>query len=139
MLKPKLMALALVAALGTTACASAVGQAEPNAPSPKQAPKASQTARASKVALHVTNNNFNDVDVYALVGGMYQRLTMVPGMDTANVQLPRDADLAQGVRLLVDPIGASSAYMTDEIVVTPGDEIHLTVASPLDLTNWSVS
>jgi hypothetical protein len=144
-LKPKLMALATVALLGTTACASATGAAAPKAPSPNQAPKTSQASQASKpsqrrnVAVNVTNNNFNDVDVYALEGGIYQRLAMVPSMDSVSVKLPGDAQITGGVRLLVDPIGGQSAFFTGEILVSPGDAIRLTVANPIDLTNWFVS
>jgi hypothetical protein len=140
-LKPKFMGLALVALLGTTACATA-GQAGPAAPSPNQAPKAAQTSNVQQnknVAVDVTNNNFNDVDVYALEGGIYQRLAFVPSMDSVRVKLPTSAQLTGGVRLLVSPIGGQYAYFTGEILVSPGDAIRLTVTNPLDLTNWFVS
>ncbi|MEJ2677889.1 MAG: hypothetical protein P8174_02310 [Gemmatimonadota bacterium] len=140
-LKPKLMGLAMVALLGTTACATG-GQAAPQEPSPNQAPKASQTSKTSQnanVAVSVTNNNLNDVDVYALEGGMYQRLAMVPSMDSVRVKLPEEAQMTGGVRLLVDPIGDPYSFFTGEILVSPGDNIRLTVANPLGLTNWFVS
>ncbi|MEJ2678597.1 MAG: hypothetical protein P8174_05905 [Gemmatimonadota bacterium] len=140
-LKPKLLGMALVALLGTTACATA-NQAGPGAPSPKQAPKAAQTSNVQQkknVAVDVTNNNFNDVDVYALEGGVYQRLAFVPSMDSVRVKLPTSAQLTGGVRLLVSPIGGQYAYFTGEILVSPGDAIRLTVSNPLDLTNWFVS
>lgn len=140
-LKPKLMGLAMVAVLGTTACATA-GQAGPNAPSPNQAPKSTQASTQSqrpRVAVAVTNNNLNDVDVYALENGIYQHLAMVPSMDSVRVKLPSYAELTGGVRLLVSPIGGQYAFFTGEILVNPGDAIRLTVANPIDLTNWFVS
>lgn len=140
-LKPKLMGLALVALLGTTACATA-GQAGPQTPSPNQGPKATKTAQTSRqnnVDVSVTNNNLNDVDVYALEGGLYQRLAMVPSMDSVRVKLPTAAQITGGVRLLVAPIGGQYSFFTGDILVSPGDNIRLTVANPLGLTNWFVS
>ncbi len=139
-LKPKLMGLAMVALLGTTACATA-GQAAPGTPSPNEAPtaQASKVARRPQIAVEVTNNNFNDVNVYALEGGMYQRLAMVPSMDSVNVKLPSYADMTGGVRLLVSPIGGSYSFFTGQILVSPGDSIRLNVANPIGLTNWFVA
>lgn len=88
--------------------------------------------------LNVTNNNVNDIDVYALVGGMYQHLAMVPSTESTRVTLPSDADLTGGVRLVANPIGAPVAYFSGEILVSPGNTINLTVASPLDRSYWSV-
>ncbi len=129
--KPRMLLLAVIAVLGTTACASAAGQAgssEQSRPVP----------RAKPVLLTVTNQNFADVDVYAFIGDTPERLTMVRSMNTVRIPLPLNATVNGNVQLVVDPIGGFNNFTTDPITVNPGETIKLTVAPALTMSNWVV-
>lgn len=130
--KPRLLALAVLAVLGTTACASAGSQAKAGTPNPDQAPQ------EKPVLLSVNNQNFADVDVFAIVGQTPERLTMVRSMNTVQVALPLDATADGNVQLLVDPIGGFNNFTTEPITVNPGQTVRLTVAPALTMSNWTV-
>lgn len=128
-MKTNMVALAVVAVLGTTACASAGGQVAMNTPEPHS---------NTPVQVKVRNNNEDNVNVYALVDGTYRRVAAVPAMETREVELPAGANVAHGVRLLVDPVGSSNAFFTNRIIVSPGQMIDLRVANTLRGSTWSV-
>jgi hypothetical protein len=131
--RPRLLALATIAVLGVTACASAAGSAGTDVG------KAQSAAARRQVALSVTNHNFNDVDVYAVVAGTPERVTMVRSMNTVDAKLPLGASIHGNVQLVVDPIGGFNNFTTDRIVVNPGETIKLTVAQALSMSNWTVN
>lgn len=128
-MKSMTMALAVIAALGTTACASTGGQAalQPAVANPD-----------APVQVNVRNNNEKNVDVYALVGGNYQHVVTVPAEETRKVNLPMAANLVDGVRLLVAQRGTSSAFFTDHIAVQPGQTITVLVSNSLGSSSWAV-
>ncbi|MEJ2678598.1 MAG: hypothetical protein P8174_05910 [Gemmatimonadota bacterium] len=123
-----MMALAVLALLGTMACASAGGRTGTAGPVPGEKP----------IALTVKNQNFADVDVYAFLGDTVERLTTVRSMNTVQVELPGNATIDGNVQLRVDPIGGLNSFTTDPITVNPGETIHLTVAQSLPMSNWTV-
>lgn len=126
-MRTKAMALALLAVVGTTACASAAGRTAMNSPAPKS---------KAMVQVRVRNNKDDTVDVYALVNGTYKHLMTVPAMETR--QAPVDAGTASGVRLLVDPVGSNNAYFTSAILAKPGQGIDVTVATSLQQSSWAI-
>jgi hypothetical protein len=125
-MKTKVMALAVLAVLGTTACASAAGQTAMNEPVPQS---------KVPVQVRVRNNKDDNVDVYAMVNGTYKHIMTVPAMETRQAQVNATA---RGVRLLVDPVGSNDAFLTNTILVNAGQGIDLTVASSLQRSSWAV-
>ena len=78
--------------------------------------------------LRVENRAFLDMTVYVLRGTQRVRLGQVSGNSTATLRIP--GSLLTGptpLRFLADPIGSSRTPISSEIVVTPGEEVVLTI------------
>lgn len=76
--------------------------------------------------LRVRNQGFLDVNVYAVRGSQRVRLGTVTGNSTQVLRIP--GFLMNGItplRFIADPIGNQRTPTSDEIVVTPGDEVQL--------------
>lgn len=76
--------------------------------------------------LRVRNQGFLDVNVYAVRGSQRVRLGTVTGNSTQVLRIP--PFLMNGItplRFIADPIGNQRTPTSDEIVVTPGDEVQL--------------
>jgi hypothetical protein len=76
--------------------------------------------------VRVRNQGFLDVNVYAIRGGQRVRLGTVTGNSTQVLRIP--GFLMNGItplRFLADPIGTQRQPTSDELVVTPGDEVQL--------------
>ena len=84
---------------------------------------------ASDVAptsLRVRNQGFLDVNVYALRGGQRVRLGTVTGNSAQVLRIP--GYLLSGttpLRFIADPIGSQRQPTSEEIMVTPGDEVTI--------------
>jgi len=91
------------------------------------------------IRVEVRNDNYLDVTVYAMPDGVSYRLGDVTGSTSATLEIPPSlVHGAMGVRLLVSPIGAREAYLSEPISAGPGDTIMLRVASVLRMSSWSV-
>jgi hypothetical protein len=91
------------------------------------------------IRVEVRNDNFLDVTVYVLPDGVSHRIGDVTGSSSATLDVPARLILAAtSVRLLVNPIGSPQTYLSEEILVTPGDLIRLHVASRIQMSSWSV-
>jgi hypothetical protein len=76
--------------------------------------------------LRVRNQGFLDVNVYAVRGGQRVRLGMVTGNTTQVLRIP--PFLLNGItplRFQADPIGNQRTPTSEEIVVSPGDEVQI--------------
>lgn len=92
---------------------------------------------ANVVSLHVQNNNFLDVDVYAVSQGVPTRLGTVTGNSTRNFII--DGSLVtQDFRVIATPIGARGQASTGAIIVSPGQTIEFTVGSTLRNSTVSI-
>jgi hypothetical protein len=99
------------------------------------------TARESgpRPVVVVRNDNWLDVNVYAVRGSSRFRLGTVRGNGTATLPLPPTlTGDAGGIRLLVDPIGSRGSYLTESIAVGPDQWVSFTVASTLALSSYAV-
>jgi hypothetical protein len=115
-------ALALAAAL-------AVGGASAAACT-RPARAGARGARAPQEAttLRVQNQNFLAMNIYVVRGGVRARLGTVSGNSTARFTIPVSyVQTLTPLRFLADPIGARSAPVSEEITVSPGDEVTLTI------------
>ena len=95
--------------------------------------------RKRPTTIKVTNNNWANVNVFILRGGTRYRLGMVTSMATTVFRLPEVAVLSQGdVRLMVDPIGSDQPYLTQPLVVNPGDKVEFNVQNQLSISSVSI-
>jgi hypothetical protein len=78
--------------------------------------------------VRVRNQSFLDHVVYVLNGGARSRLGTVTGNSTAVLRIPPAFIQPGGVlRFVADPIGSNASPVSDQIVVSPGDEVQLTI------------
>ncbi len=117
---PGLRLGAVLLAAGLAACAH-------NAPPPPEL----GTPQAN-VLVTVKNQNVNDVDVFAVVNGVRQRLGTVVSQSSSNFEIPWDRiGPAGGFSLIATPIGGAGAYRTGRLTLQPGSQVAVTVAPVL--------
>jgi hypothetical protein len=91
---------------------------------------AGEVAPSSAIGLHVKNDNFLDMDVYAVSDGLATRLGTVTGNSSRNFVL--DATLAvQDFRIVATPIGGNGRASSGSVSVSPGQTIDFTIGSIL--------
>lgn len=124
----RLPVLALLLATTLAACASSLDGGD-----------AAQSASTGETLVRVKNHNWADMTVYLVRGGMRVRLGTVTSMTETTLTVPR-AILAAGidVQLIADPIGSSQRFMTETIMVSPGQTIDLMLENNLNLSSYSV-
>ncbi len=98
-----------------------------------------QAAPPNTAIVHVDNHNWQDVDVFAVREGTRIRLGMVTSMSSGDFRLP-EAFLvgSPNVQLRIDPIGSNNGYLTQGILVAPGQTVDLRIENNLNLTSYSV-
>lgn len=118
------MAAAGVIATGCSTAETAPGAMAPGGPA---------------TVVEVFNNNWLDINVYAVRSGTRIRLGMVRSMETVSFKLPESALATAGtIRLLADPIGSRRSHLTDGILVQRGDRIRWSLENSLALSHYSV-
>jgi hypothetical protein len=109
-------ALAGPAALGALGPGGCYGRGK-NAPAPQAA-----------TTIRVRNQSFLDHNIYVLNGGARSRLGTVSGNSSAVLRIPPSFVQPGGqLRFLADPIGSNRTPVSDQVVVSPGDEVQLTI------------
>lgn len=123
-----LAALAIVGCAAGPSAASATSIAEPD------------TTFQVKSYVRVVNNNWLDVNIYAVSGGRNWRLGTVRSFQEVDFEIPRW--LMSGtyeVTLVTDPIGSRRANISNTVIFTPGDVIQLNVENAINMTNaWII-
>jgi len=94
-------------------------------------------APADAVSLHVQNDNFLDVDVYAVIGGQARRLGTVVGHTGSKFAL-NPSVATQDLYLVATPIGGSGRASSGRVAVSPGDTIIFTVGAILRNSTVSI-
>ncbi len=97
-----------------------------------------RAAAAGPISVEVTNHNYLDANVYAVGSSQTVRLGTVTTNSTQTFEVPRGLPISGGLRFLVDPIGSSDAYLSDDVLVSPGDVVSLLIQSSLGLSSTSV-
>jgi len=91
---------------------------------------AGELAPSSAIGLHVRNDNFLDMDVYAVSDGLATRLGTVTGNSSRNFVV--NASMAvPDFRIVATPIGGNGRASTGALSVTPGQTIDFTIGSVL--------
>jgi hypothetical protein len=96
---------------------------------------AGEVVPANMVGVHVQNNNFLDVNVYAVSGSLATRLGTVTGSTSRDFMI-NPSLTTQDFRIIAEPIGSNGTASTGLIQVGPGQTIDFTVGSIL--TNSTV-
>lgn len=105
--------LFVIAAVGLlAACARSRVPIDPNAPT----------------TVRVENQASLDMNIYVLRGSERIRLGTASGLGTSVFTIPRHVIFgATPLRFLADPIGSNRTPVSDEIVVTAGDQVTLRI------------
>jgi len=119
-----LIALFAAFALSGSACAR-TGQA------------AGDLAPATSIGLSVMNQNFLDMDVYAVSDGLATRLGTVTGNSNRSFSL-HSSLASRDLRIVATPIGGNGRASTGEVVVSPGQTIEFRIGSILRNSSVSV-
>ena len=92
-------------------------------------PRSRRPAAASPPTyVRVTNQSWLDMNVYVIRSSQRIRLGTVGANQTQRFTLPQNLVFgATPLRFLADPIGSARTAQSFEIVVSPGDEITLTI------------
>ena len=121
----------IIAAAAVVLGACAPGADPANSPFERNQPR--------EVTVQVQNQNWSDMVVYAVRGGMRVRLGTVSAMSRGSFPVPRTALAGSGqLRLLADPIGSSRGFLSDVLSVRPGQRVSLEVGHDLAMSFTSV-
>jgi hypothetical protein len=102
-------------------------------------PAAGPQSHENQAVVQVSNHNWADVVVYAVVSGARYRLGMLTTNQSGEFRLPPGVVSGSGeVRLLVDPIGSRDVYTTQPIHVRPGQWVDFKIENHLAISNWAV-
>ena len=86
----------------------------------------------NSAVLSVTDNNFQDVDVFAVMDGVSTRLGSVTGAGGSRMFVLNPSYLATGrLTIVATPIGGGGRASTGTIMVNRGDEVDFTVQPTL--------
>ena len=100
-----------------------------------------QEEQATKTAVKVENNGWADVDMYLLRGSSRIRLGMVTSMGSQHFTIP-EAYLngSTDLRLYAHPIGgfAENDWVTQPLLISPGQQVALTLQNNLNLSSYSI-
>ena len=78
--------------------------------------------------LRVDNQSFNDMRIYVIQGGQRIRVGTANGKNTSTFKLPKSVISGfTTVRVQAVPIGANGSSISEEISITPGDELELRI------------
>jgi hypothetical protein len=86
---------------------------------------------ADGVGLVVRNDNFYDVDVYAVADVLATRIGTVTGNSTQRFELSPSITGAGDLRVVATPIGGNGRASSGPLAVSRGQTIFFTVASQL--------
>jgi hypothetical protein len=128
MTRARLATLALVGALLSTGSAcfhsgTPFDQADP---------------QAHSVGVVVKNNNFYDMDVYAVGDGVASRIGSVSGLSSARFSVDESFFSASDVRIVATPIGGNGRASTGPLNVRPGETIYFNVNTNLRTSTMSI-
>jgi hypothetical protein len=94
--------------------------------------------QSNTATLIVQNQNFNDVDVYALAGGLATRIGTVTGNSAGRFGLSEALYNSPDFRIVATPIGGNGRASTGPISVSPGQTVEFTVAPVLRMSSVMV-
>lgn len=119
-----------VGAALTAVLAFAYGCASFGGGSDEQPPR--KDYRNNPVTVRVQNLNWQTVHVYAVAGGQSSSLGIVSSQSDETFEVPATIlGSREFLRLAADPVGSRGGFLSEEILIRPGDRIEWTVKQPL--------
>lgn len=119
--------LGALAASVLSACAAA-GLASGCARNPRPGADEYSVADTAQTTVRVQNQGFLDANVYVLRGNVRVRLGTVTGNSTAVLTIPRSlVAVVTPLRFVSVPIGGNRAPVSEEVSVSPGDEVGIVI------------
>jgi hypothetical protein len=95
--------------------------------------------RAGDAQVHVTNDNWADMRIFAERDGLRVRLGMVTAMASAVLRLPHKLLHPGGnIRLIADPIGSQDSHMTHGLTIWPGQVVDYQISNHLAVSSAAV-
>jgi hypothetical protein len=96
-------------------------------------------AEADGFSLILNSHHLLDVNIFVLHDGQADRVAMVPSSSSRAIVLPRwMLGQSNTIRLIAEPIGDDSRYMTDMLSVQPGQIIEFNVEGSLDRSSYTI-
>ena len=96
------------------------------------------SSEQEQTTLTVRNDNFLEHNIYLLYGGQRIRLGTARSNATTKFVIPPQYVFGvTALQFLADPIGASRTPVSDQISVSPGDEVQLIIPPNTSPLNWS--
>jgi hypothetical protein len=130
---------ALVAAFALATAALVGGCATGRAMAGQEDLTAAQAAPPGAVIVHVADDNWQDVDVFAIRNGQRVRLGLVTSQSASDFRLPAYFLVgAPTVQLFIHPIGSSGGYTSESLLISVGQTVDMHVENNLNLTSYSV-
>lgn len=91
---------------------------------------------SERTTVRVISDNWHDITVYAVRAGYRRRLGTVGSFTSRVFTLPPAFLLQSGeLRLVADPIGPRGVYVSEPILVNPGDVVEWRLLNNLRLSN----
>jgi len=90
------------------------------------------------IPVHVKNENFLDMNVFAVIGGVSRRLGTVTGNSASDFVIPPSFSNGQSVAITAIPIGGSGAASSGQLNVGSGQMIDFRIAPLLRQSSASV-
>jgi hypothetical protein len=94
-------------------------------------------APATSIGLKVTNQNYWDMDVYAVSDGLATRIGTVNGNNSRTFTL-HSSLASRDLRIVATPIGGNGRASTGNVLVSPGQIIDFTIGSTMRNSTVSV-
>jgi hypothetical protein len=94
--------------------------------------------RPDPIPVHVKNENFSDMNVYAVVSGVSRRIGTVQGNSEANFTIDWPMAYGQFITINAIPIGGRGGATTGSLSVGAGQMIDFRVSSILRQSSVSV-
>jgi hypothetical protein len=94
---------------------------------------------AAGFSLVLNNRHVLDINVFIQHDGQSDRVATVVASTTRSMLLPVwMLGQSKAIRLIAEPIGEDSRYVTDILVVQPGQVVELNVEGSLARSNYSI-
>lgn len=96
-------------------------------------------AREDRATIVVENNNWSDMTIYALRDGVRARIGQVTALGRSRFVLPQALTSGTAeLRIMADPIGSSQRWVSQPILVLPGQELRFRLENNVNLSSYSV-
>jgi len=106
---------------------------------PRQNVDSTPRQNADGFSLILNSHHLLDVNIFVLHDGQADRVAMVPAASTRAMVLPLwMLGQSKTIRIIAEPIGDGSRYMTDILSVQPGQIVELNVESLIDRSSYSI-